>query len=502
VNGVIPAGRTGMVGRNGSGKSTLLRLLAGRLHPTAGSITGVLSAEVGYLPQDLVLATGRRVEEVLGIAEAAAAVRAIERGGTGHELFTAVGENWDVEERARATLDQLGLRGVRLDRRVGELSGGQSVLLGLAALFLAKPDVLLLDEPTNNLDRQARERLYTAVAAWPGVLLIVSHDRELLSTVDQIAELRDGSIQTYGGTFDDYERAVAAEQEAAQRSVRTAESDLRRQRRELVDANTVLDRRLRYGRKQFANKREPKAVMNARKREAQVSAGRYRILHQEKAEQARERLAEAEESVRHDDEIRIDLAATSVPAGRGVLRLVAELRTGAQVDLDVRGPERIALTGANGAGKTTLLRTITGQLPPRSGTVDLLVPVALLPQRLDVLDEELTAVHNVAAVNPQASANAVRALLARLLLKDGRADLPAGSLSGGERFRASMATLLIVDPKPRLLLLDEPTNNLDLASVRQLVQALRQFRGALIVASHDEPFLQEIDTTRRVHLRA
>ncbi|MFO7191291.1 ABC-F family ATP-binding cassette domain-containing protein [Thermocrispum sp.] len=499
LDAVVPPGRTGLVGLNGCGKSTLLRLIAGDLRPARGSIT---TGEVGYLPQNLVLDTSRSVAEVLGIADVVRAIAAIERGETAPELFDVVGDDWDAQERARAMLDQLGLADVGLDRRVGELSGGQTVLLGLASLFLARPDVLVLDEPTNNLDRHARERLYAAIDSWSGAAVIVSHDRELLARVDQIAELRDDKLRVYGGNFAAYEQAVQAEQEAAERAVRTAQADVRRQQRDLTAARTALARRLRYGRKQYANKREPKIVMNARKREAQVSAGRYRIMHEEKAAQAKERLAKAEQAVRDDDTIRIDLAGTTVPSGRKVLRVDAVLRTGLAVELDIRGPERIGVTGRNGSGKTTLLRTITGAIPPASGQVEVSVPVGFLPQRLDILDDQATAADNVARVNPAATPNTIRAQLARLLLKDGRADLPVGVLSGGERFRAALATLLIAHPQPQLLLLDEPTNNLDLSSVRQLVQALRQYRGALIVASHDEPFLAEIDLTRRLHLEA
>ena len=119
----------------------------------------------------------------------------IERGEATEDRFAAVGDDWDVEERARATLGRLGLGRLDLDRRVGQVSGGEAVLLGLAAQFLRRPDVLLLDEPTNNLDLDSRHRLYDAVAAWPGVLVIVSHDRALLDLVDQVAELRDGGLR-------------------------------------------------------------------------------------------------------------------------------------------------------------------------------------------------------------------------------------------------------------------------------------------------------------------
>ncbi|MFC9233329.1 ABC-F family ATP-binding cassette domain-containing protein [Streptomyces decoyicus] len=491
----VGPGRTGLIGLNGAGKSTLLKLIAGELTPTAGSVK--VAGEIGYLPQHAPLDTELRVDEALGIAAARAALHAIEGGDAREEHFTAIGDDWDVEERARATLDQLGLPGLDLDRTIGEVSGGESVLLRLAALLLRRPDVLLLDEPTNNLDRAARQRLYTAVSGWTGVLVVVSHDRELLELVDRIADLRDGEIHWYGGNFSAYEHALAVEQEAAERMVRSAEADVQRQKRELADAHVKLARRVRYGNKMNATKREPKIVMNERKREAQVSAGKHRIMHTERLKEARERLDEAVEAVRDDDEIRIDLPHTAVPPGRTVLTLHAlQARYGARADLEVRGPERIALTGRNGSGKTTLLRTVAGEIPPQDGAAQTHVPYRFLPQRLEVLDPALTVVENVARFAPDATNNRIRARLARFLFKGARADQQAGTLSGGERFRASLAALMLAEPAPQLLMLDEPTNNLDIASVRRLVTALESYQGALLVVSHDLAFLRDIGITR------
>jgi ATPase subunit of ABC transporter with duplicated ATPase domains len=496
---VVGPGRTGVIGLNGSGKSTLLRIVAGELTPTRGSVH--VAGELGYLPQDLTLDARLPVDRVLGIAGVRNALRAIERGDVTADNLAAVGDAWDAEEAARATLDRLGLDHVDLDCRVGDLSGGEAVLLGLAARLLRRPDVLLLDEPTNNLDRAARQRLYAAVADWRGVLLIVSHDRDLLDLVDRIVELRDGEVRWYGGNFTAYEEAVAVEQEAAERAVRAAESDVRRQQRDLIEARTKLDRRRRYGQKMADNKREPKIVMGARKRQAQVSAGKQKTMHLEKLAESREQLDTAEEALRDDDAIRIELPGTAVPAGRTILTLQnAGLRYGGRIDLDVRGPERIALVGPNGAGKTTLLRTIAGQLPAVDGLARCAVPLRYLPQRLDVLDEGLSVAGNVARLAPDASDNAIRARLARFLFRGGRADQRVSTLSGGERFRATLAALLLAEPPPQLLLLDEPTNNLDLASTAQLAQALGSYAGALIVASHDVPFLRSIGVTRWLRL--
>ncbi|GAA2206833.1 ATP-binding cassette domain-containing protein [Nonomuraea monospora] len=516
LDAAFPAGRTGLIGVNGSGKSTLLRIIARELTPRTGSVS--VSGVAGYLPQNVPLGAGRTVSDLLEISRTRAALHAIESGDVAEEHFTAVGDDWDVEERARAELDRLGLGHLGLDRTVGTLSGGETVMVALAAQLLKRPDVLLLDEPTNNLDLDARRRLYAAVAAWQGVLLVVSHDRALLELVDQVAELRDGVVRMYGGNLSAYEEQVAAEQEAAERSVRTAQSDVRRQRRELVESRIRTDRGLRTGRKAFENKKVPKIVANTLKGKAQVSAGKQRTLHLEKLEEARERLTEAELGVRDDAEIRVQLPGTEVPAGRTVLTLplepprpvlepargavepsrgvvepsrgVGEEPAGIVLEtLVVRGPERIALLGPNGSGKTTLLRRIVAQGGAQ-------VPVRLLPQRLDLLDDRLSVLDNVRALAPSASVNDVRAGLARFLFRGDRANQPAGTLSGGERFRATLAALLSAEPPPQLLLLDEPTNNLDMASVRQLAQALSAYRGALVVASHDVPFLETLGITR------
>lgn len=289
---LLPPGRSGLVGVNGVGKSTLLRLAAGEITPTSGHVA--VSGTVGYLPQDLILDADLEVSEFLGVAPVLAAIRAVEGGSVDQDHYDTIGDDWDLEDRTIVEVARLGLPADALHHRMGELSGGEVIQLGLTRLLIRRPEVLLLDEPTNNLDADARTRLYDVVEAWPRTLLVVSHDRELLERVERIGDLRDGEMRWYGGGYSAYAEKVTAEQEAAEQAATTARSDLRKQKADRVDAERVLARRKRYGDTMYANKREPRAVMKMRKRTAQVSAATYRRTHDERLEAARNRLDDAE----------------------------------------------------------------------------------------------------------------------------------------------------------------------------------------------------------------
>lgn len=483
-------GRTGLVGRNGDGKSTLFRLISGELVPSAGSIT--TSGDVAYLPQRISLDTQRTVADLLAITERRAALRAVELGDVNPVHFTTIGDDWDVEARAIEIVHRLGVLHEAgadvLDRHVGMLSGGEAVLVGVAGLLRRRASITLLDEPTNNLDARARDLVRNAVDDWPGVLIVVSHDRELLGHVDEIVELREGAARTFGGPYSTYIEILAAEQAAAARQVRVTEGELAREKRQHVETQVKLARRRRFADTAEREKRVPKIIAHGRRQQAEVSAAKYRNERADRLASAHAGLGEAAELVRDDDLIRIDLPATAVPAGRDVLRVGT---------LTVRGPERIALTGANGSGKTTLLESILGlRTHPYDGVQRPSVPARYLPQRLDLLDDERTVLDNVRYAAPGATPHAIRAQLARFLIRGDAADHLASTLSGGERFRVTLACLLLAEPPPQLLLLDEPTNNLDLDSVEQLVSALRGFRGALIIASHDQQLLNDLDVTR------
>lgn len=506
----IGDGRTGLVAPNGAGKSTLLKLIAGEYRPTAGSVS--VDGAIGYLPQTLPFVTAharsemgreRTVADVLGVASVIDALEALAAGDASDDVFAAIGDDWDIEERTRAQLDGLGLGRIGLDRRLGSLSGGEVVSLGLAAQLLKRPDVLLLDEPTNNLDADARDKLYDALDDFTGCLLLVSHDRVLLDRMDRIAELHGGEILCYGGNFTAYEQAVAEAQRAAQSNVRSAEQQLKREKRQRQQARERAAKRSSTAARNVKDAGLPKIVAGALKRSAQESAGRTDDVHAARVADAKARLDDAERALRDDEAIVLELPNTRVPAGRTVFAgeglAVHGLFDG--IDLSVRGPERIALTGPNGAGKSTLLRIIDGQLTPDKGQTQRADGrIAYLSQRLDLLDEHRTVAENLVAFAPSLSETRRMHLLARFLFSGSRIHLPIAVLSGGERLRATLACVLYAEPAPQLLLLDEPTNNLDLVSIGQLQSALNAYEGAFVLVSHDERFLTEIGIRRRLRL--
>lgn len=492
----------GLVGRNGCGKSTLLELIASGAQPLEGTIRrGARIGLLRQLPED----PGATLAEALGAADALARLARIEAGAARTDDLDRA--DWALPARLDQVLADTGLPALDLGRSVATLSGGERTRLMLAALLLPEPEVLLLDEPTNNLDAAGREAVAGLLANWRGGALIASHDRELLANVDRIVELTSAGVHVVGGGWEMFEQQRAAERARAAQALERSEAGLAAARREGQRELEKQARRDRNGRVQAAKDIEPRIYLGAQKRRAENTAARYRKVGGELVDRAQAELAEARSQVERTIPVRIELPASGLPAGHVLVRTEGlACRRGDRslfsgIDLVVRGPERISLTGANGSGKSSLIALLLGREAPSAGSVHAdFDRIALLDQHLGLLDARATLEEEVRRHNPHFDANAARATLAAYGFRNRWAERRIDSLSGGERVRLALACLFARARPPQMLILDEPTNHLDIAATELLEQALAAWDGAVLCVSHDPAFLEAIGIEREIAL--
>jgi ATPase subunit of ABC transporter with duplicated ATPase domains len=496
--------RTGLVGRNGVGKSTLLKLISGELEPTVGRIS--TRGKIATLRQTVQTRPGEIVADLLGARIGFTLLRKADAGTATIEELADV--DWTLETRATAALAQVGLN-VPLDAPLAKLSGGQRTRAAVAGAVFARPDLLLLDEPTNNLDRDGRLAVRQLLEGWRAGAIVVSHDRELLETMDAIVELTSLGGSRYGGNWSNYQARKEIELASAEHDLANAERRLVEISRKAQQSIERKQRRDAAGVRKSARGDMPRILAGARRDRAEKTGGvdaRLADRQRESSEHARE---EARGRIERIEPLRVELEPSGLITGRRVLdvdhvnfgysREVPVLR---DVLLSLVGPERVAISGPNGSGKSTLLEIIAGLRLPWSGCARIHVSFALFDQSLSMLDPGETIAMNYSRLNPGVDDNIIRASLARFQFRAEAADRFVGTLSGGQSLRAGLACVLGAPPMPQLLILDEPTNHLDLDSVAALEGALRAYDGALLVVSHDAAFLDAIAIERRLELGA
>jgi len=500
VSAVFNTGRTGVVGANAAGKTTLLRLIVGELTPTSGEI--LVCGRVAYLPQAIAMASGATIADLLGVRQKLDALRAIESGSTNEHDFEVLADDWDIETQVDKVLQGLDIHGGTLssgdiDRTVTALSGGEAMVVAIAGCRLRRADITLLDEPTNNLDQVLHASVVQMVRTWPGTLIVVSHDTELLEEMDAIVEVSGHGLSMFTGAYSAWCEARDIEQTAALQAEKTAEAQVQLAKKQWVATMERTSRNLAHGKQKAMNEGMGRALRDKMKGTAEAGAGRARGAAEGRIAEAQQTLTQASSRVRAEEHIRLTLPDPGVHASKKIL----ELSWGSDVFI-MTGPERVGLTGRNGVGKTTLIEQMLSQDPPRLEVEGRLFTdrVGYLPQRLDNLDDSANAVDNILRVAPSATQAEVRAKLAGMLIRGNDVFRAVSTLSGGERFRVAIARLLFSDPSAHLLILDEPTNNLDLTSVDHLVEALNSYHGAILVVSHNPQFLERIGVSVQCEL--
>ena len=478
-----PGEKVGLVGPNGSGKTTLLRMVVGEEYPDDGEVSLPKRLTIGYFRQDVEEMQGRSSldEAIAGSGRVGdlhheleslhqgledperldQVDRILERFGHVQEEYEHLG-GYALEAQTREVLHGLGFEDDQIDGDVGALSGGWKMRVALARVLLGQPDVLLMDEPTNHLDIESIIWLEEFLKAYPGALLMTSHDREFMNrVVSKVAEIDSGEIVVYSGNYDFYQR---------ERAIRES------------------NQQAAFARQQAMFAKEQRFIERFKTHAAKAAQVQSRIKALDKIEKI--------ELPKKWKVVKFELRAP--PRSGDQVVVIEDLYKAygprvlyAGFNLTVRRGERWAVMGRNGAGKTTLLKMIAGAAMPDAGSVRLGASLSMgyfAQQSLDVLDPDLSVIEQLQKDFPQDGMGSLRTLAGAFQFSGDDVDKKIRALSGGEKSRLAIARMLY-NP-PNFLVLDEPTNHLDLATKEMLTEALSQFEGTMIFVSHDRAFLR------------
>jgi ATPase subunit of ABC transporter with duplicated ATPase domains len=486
---VAPGDKIGLVGRNGAGKTTLTRILAGEGQAAGGTITH--TGSVGYLPQDprtgdpeilakdrilsargldTVLARMRRTEEEMASTDEAVQQRAMERYARTEAELTAAG-GYAAEAEAARICSNLGLPDRVLNQPLRTLSGGQRRRVELARILFSGADTMLLDEPTNHLDADSIAWLRSYLINYSGGLMVISHDTDLLEqTVNKVFHLdaNRSVIDIYAMNWRRYLQQRATDEE--------------RRRRERKNAERKADRLLTQAEKMGHKATKAVAAKNMARRANAMLAGL-------EPERVQDRVA------------KIKLPEPA-PCGRtpltasGLSKAFGSLEVFAGVDLAIDRGSRVVILGLNGAGKTTMLRILAGLSEPDAGEVHPGhgLKLGYYAQEHETLDVDRTVLDNMKSAAPELNETDARKVLGSFLFTGDDVLKPAGVLSGGEKTRLALATLVV--SSANVLLLDEPTNNLDPASREEILSAIHSYTGAIVLVTHDEGAVEALEPDR------
>ncbi|AJA15690.1 ABC transporter ATP-binding protein [Pseudomonas putida S12] len=492
LNETFDQRRTGLVGRNGVGKSLLGQILAGRREPSSGHCRRL---GLVHLLDQQVIARSATLADLAQVGPVIAALERIEQGSIKPQDFDTVGERWDMREQLQLQLQGHGLGQLDWRQPARTLSGGQAMRVALIGAWLSDADYLILDEPSNHLDSNARAQLLSMIEEWDRGLLVISHDRSLLAHMARIVELSSLGLQAYGGNYSLYSAQKANQTAQAQQQLARLKQEQQRQARELQRQREDLERHQARAGRQAKHANQAKILVDRKQERSQATAGKQRRDHRDARQTLLGKVRDAAREVEQDSAITLHAPAPQRHPGREVLALQALcLPHGTRKALDLRLclGQRVGLIGANGSGKSTLLRLLNGELPASPDNVHLSGETALLDQHCSTLAGNRSVLEHLRQANPTLAQGKLRSRLAQLGLDAARIELPSSLLSGGERMKAALAAVLYRERPLDLLLLDEPGNHLDLPSLTALERMLGQFRGALIVASHDAVLLENL----------
>lgn len=495
-----------LIGDNGAGKSTLFSILTGSLAPTSGLIQ--TETKLYTVPQHFGQYNELTIAEALRIDDKINALYEILNGHVTDSNLASLDDDWAIEERCAAALMHWGIDGLALNVKMKNLSGGQKTKVFLAGIFVHQPEVVLLDEPSNHLDSEGRKILYDYLTSTLHTLVVISHDRPLLNLLNTVCELNKNGIKVYGGNYDYYVQQKEIEREAQNQDLKGQEKALRKAKiveKASLERQQKLDAR---GKKKQEKAGVSRIAMNTLRNNAEKSTSRMKDVHAGKVNEIWEGLTQLRKELPGTDKMKIGFDNSLFHRGK-ILVTAENINFGYDAQKLWRKPlnfriavgERIALTGANGSGKTTLIKLILGQVLPQTGILARAAATNAI-----YIDQDYSLIDNRISIYEQAQlANSgvlqeheIKIRLNRFLFTREFWAKPCAALSGGEKMRLMLCCLTINVLTPDMIILDEPTNNLDIQNIEMLITAVQEYQGALLVVSHDEYFLKQINIERTV----
>ncbi|MFN3444318.1 MAG: ABC-F family ATP-binding cassette domain-containing protein [Bacteroidia bacterium] len=496
-----------LIGRNGSGKSTLLKIIAGVINGYDGQLS--IAQKPYYVPQIYGQYNQLTVAQALGIDQKLFALKNILRGELTTENYTLLDDDWTVEERAILTLEDWHLKNLPLHQSLSNLSGGEKTKVFLAGISLHKPDLVLLDEPSNHLDTAARKLLYHFIQQSSSTILAVSHDVQLLNLMNATIQLTSQGVKVYGGNYNFYLTQKEIEDQAYYSNLSAQEKLLRKAT--MVKQET-LERKLKQdskGKSKHQKAGVPKVMMDKMKNDAEKSTSKIKQVHVEKISAIKTTIETLRTVAPITDKIKLNL-------GSGIIHKKKVLFSAMDINhnfnhyqifannltFDVVSGERIAITGSNGSGKTTLIKIILGLIKPNKGKVKQSSFNALyIDQDYAMINNELNVYHQALLFNSHhLQEHEIKTRLNRFLFHENDWNKSCLTLSGGEKMRLLLCCLNINNQTPDIIILDEPTNNIDIDHTNVLKQVVNDYNGTLIIVSHDEYFLSQLNIERSIIL--
>ena len=481
--------KAALIGNNGSGKSTLMQLITKELSPSKGEV--ICLEPPYYIPQHFGQFNHLTIAGALRIEGKIQALHAILQGDVSVEHFTVLDDDWDIEEKAVAALHEWGLPGVPLSHPMHLLSGGEKTKVFLAGIALHSPSFILMDEPTNHLDDVSREKLYHFITSTSSGVLVVSHDRTLLNLLSSTYELSAKGVIYYAGNYDFYKEQKELAVQALQARLEENGKQLQKARRQ---AREVMERQQKHdvrGKKQNIKSGVGKMAMDTFK---------------DKAEKSSVRLSQA---LPDRKGMKVDFNSSSLHTSKTLIT-VRNMNYAYQsdelwplpLDFVIKSGDRIHLKGGDGSGKTTLLKLLAGVLTPTAGELiraDGLTYV-YLDQEYSIIQNGLSVLEQLSFFNNKLYDHELKTILNRFLFPISSWDKKCSCLSGGEKMKLSLCCLMVSAQTPDLFIVDEPTNNIDIMNMEILTDTLKEYRGTLLVVSHDACFVQQINIEKTITL--